>query len=313
MTMEMKLLMYNKTKGVNMNLDDLLKVNSVRCIKTKVHEGLVEGEIYEVEGFNDETIKIVDHNGYSSWHNKNLFEPVPNNDISLDELVKHLEVGRSWKEIGCNHVVTITEIDSGFANNIMVAFKSDCCLSSSPLGMFLKDFTPIPNNDMSKSNTETDISENSVDDVNTKFKVGDKVYKYGETDVKTVLEVFEDGYMRISNYHHRVNYEVVCHATQESYEMLCKPYPHIEFELPPKEITGSDLTKEMFKRGTFAVVCKCSNISEYNAIAASPLCLITEYSDGYFEENNGKFWKFAIPYDPKTGIPLTEDVLNETI
>ena len=45
MTMEMKLLMYNKTKGVNMNLDDLLKVNSVRCIKTKVHEGLVEGEI----------------------------------------------------------------------------------------------------------------------------------------------------------------------------------------------------------------------------------------------------------------------------
>ena len=28
-----------------MNLDDLLKVNSVRCIKTKVHEDLVEGEI----------------------------------------------------------------------------------------------------------------------------------------------------------------------------------------------------------------------------------------------------------------------------
>ena len=34
------------------------------------------------------------------------------------------------------------------------------------------------------------------------FKVGDKVYKYGETDVKTVLEVFEDGHMRISNYPH---------------------------------------------------------------------------------------------------------------
>ena len=28
-----------------MNLDELLKVNSVRCIKTKVHEDLVEGEI----------------------------------------------------------------------------------------------------------------------------------------------------------------------------------------------------------------------------------------------------------------------------
>ena len=311
MITEMKLPMYNKTKGVNMNLDDLLKVNSVRCIKTKVHEDLVEGEIYGVEGFNDETIKIVDRNGYSSWHNKNLFEPVPNNDISLDELVKHLEVGRSWKEIGCNHVVTITEIDSGFANNIMVTFKSDCCLSSSPLGMFLKDFTPIPNNDMSKFDTEIDISENSVDDVNTTFKVGDKVYKYGETDVKTVLEVFEYGYMQISNYPHRVNHETICYATPENYERLCKLYPHIEFELPPKEITGSDLTKGMFERGDFAVVCKCSNIGEYSAIAASPLRLITEYSEGRFLDSTGHLWEYAIPCDPKTNLPLTEDMLND--
>lgn len=167
-----------------MNLNDLLKVNSVRCIKTKVHEGLVEGGIYKVEGFNDETIKIVDRNGFSSWHNKNLFESVINND-------------------------------------------------------------------MSKSDSEIDISLNGVDDVNTNFKVGDKVYKYGETDVKTILEVFKDGYMRISDYPHRVNHETLCHATQENYEMLCKPYPHIEFELSPKEITGSDLTKGMFERGGF--------------------------------------------------------------
>ena len=246
MTMEMKLLMYNKTKGVNMNLDDLLKVNSVRCIKTKVHEDLVEGEIYKFEGFDDETIKIVDRNGFSSWHNKNLFEPVINND-------------------------------------------------------------------MSKSDSEIDISLNSVDDVNTNFKVGDKVYKFGDADVKTILEVFKDGYMNLSNYPHSVNHESICHATQENYEMLCKLYPHIQFELPPKEITRSDLTKEMFKRGDFAVVCKCSDTSEIMAIAMSPLRLIVGYSDGYFEESNGKFWKFAIPYDPKTEIPLREGVLNETI
>lgn len=29
----------------------------------------------------------------------------------------------------------------------------------------------------------------------------------------------------------------ICHATQENYELLCKLYPHIEFELPHKEIT----------------------------------------------------------------------------
>ena len=292
-----------------MNLDDLLKVNKVRCVKTKVDEDLVEGEIYEVEGFNDEAIKIVDRHAFSSWHNKNLFEPVPSNDIDLEDLLNHLEVGKKWKEVGCDYVVTITEIDSGFANNIMVEFKSDCCLSSSPLGRFLKDFTPVLNNDMPKSDSEIDINENSVDGVNMVFKVGDKVYKYGETDVKTVLEVFEYGYMSISNYPHRVNHEVICRATQENYEMLCKPYPHIQFELPHKEITRSDLTKEMFKRGTFAVVCKCSDTSEIMAIAMSPLRLIVGYSDGYFEENNGKFWKFAIPYDPKTEIPLTEDVL----
>ena len=62
--------------------------------------------------------------------------------MNLDELLNHLEVGKNWKEVGCDHVVTITEIDSEFANSTMVAFESDCCLSSSPLGMFLKDFTP---------------------------------------------------------------------------------------------------------------------------------------------------------------------------
>ena len=229
-----------------MKLNELLKVNSVRCIKTKVDEDLVEGEIYKVEGFNDETIKIVDSNGFSSWHNKNLFET-------------------------------------------------------------------IPNNDMSKSDSEIDINENSVDGVNMAFKVGDKVYKYGETDVKTVLEVFEYGYMQISNYPYRVNHESICYATQENYEMLCKLYPHIEFELPPKEITGSDLTKGMFERGDFAVVCKCSNIGEYSAIAASPLRLITEYSEGRFLDNTGHLWEYAIPCDPKTNLPLTEGVLNETI
>lgn len=210
-----------------MNLDELLKVNSVRCIKTKVQEDLVEGEIYKVEGFNDEAIKIVDRNGFSSWHNKNLFEPVLNNDV------------------------------------------------------------------------------------NTTFKVGDKIYKFGDADVKTILEVFKDGYMNLSNYPHSVNHESICYATQENYEMLCKLYPHIEFEQPPKEIARSDLTKGMFERGDFAVVCKCSDTSEINAIAMSPLRLIVGYSDGYFEENNGTYWKFAVPYDPITRVPLTEDVLND--
>ena len=73
------------------------------------------------------------------------------------------------------------------------------------------------------------------------FKVGDKVYKYGETDVKTVLEVFEDGYMNLSNYPHLVNHESICHATQENYEKLCSLFECIDFEQPP---TQADIDNE---------------------------------------------------------------------
>lgn len=219
-----------------MNLDELLKVNSVRCIKTKVQQDLVEGEIYKVEGFNDETIKIVDRNGFSSWHNKNLFEPVLNNDVS-------------------------------------------------------------------KSNSEIDISLDSVDDVNTTFKVGDKVYKYGETDVKTILEVFKDGYMRISNYPHRVNHESICHATQENYELLLKLYPHIQFELPHKEITGSDLCCLMLRNKHNNIMCQVDG-DETN------IRIITLYTGDYFYDRSGNRYSEVVPIDTK-GIPLTEDVLND--
>ena len=232
-----------------MNLDELLKVNSVRCIKTKVDEDLVEGEIYKVEGFNDEAIKIVDRNGFSSWHNKNLFET-------------------------------------------------------------------IPNNDMSKSDTEIDISENSVNIVNNvipTFKVGDKVYVGLTGKVAQVTEIIDDDVVSVTNKNNEIRAWIsnICHATQENYEMLCKLYPHIEFEQPPKPLTGNDLTKGMFERGDFAVVCKCSDTSESSAITFSPLRLIVGYSNGRFEENNGKCWNYAVPFDPKTGIPLTEDVLND--
>ena len=298
-----------------MKIYEFLKVKKVKCIDVS---GLClsKDKEYQLLGVTDNSCIINDDDGYEMFSSIHRFEPVVDSgNINMDELVKHLTVGKNWKEIGCDHIVTITEIYSDFANSTMVAFESDCCLSSSPLEMFLKDFEPVLDNDMSKSDTKIDISENSVNAVNNvipTFKVGDKVYKFGDADVKTILEVFKDGYMNLSNYSYSVNHESICHATQENYELLKKPYPHIEFELSPKEITGSDLTKGMFERGDFAVVCKCSDTSEINAIAMSPLRLIVGYSDGYFEENNGTYWKFAVPYDPKTRVPLRQDVLNDT-
>ena len=161
-----------------MNLDDLLKVNKVRCVKTKVDEDLVEGKIYKVEGFDDETIKIVDRHAFSSWHNKNLFEPVPNNDVS-------------------------------------------------------------------KSDSEIDINENSVDGVNTTFKVGDKVYVGLTGRVAKVTEIIDAEVVSVANKNNEVRVWTtnICHATQENYEMLSKLYPHIEIELPTKQLTSGNLCR----------------------------------------------------------------------
>ena len=133
------------------------------------------------------------------------------------------------------------------------------------------------------------------------FKVGDKVYKYGETDVKTVLEVFEDGHMRISKYPYRVNHEVICHATPENHAMLSKPYPHIKFERPP--ITGDDLLEAMLKKGIKNVLCFDKHGNKH---------VITDKAGIMFVDIDGfNSCSGLTPIDWTTDEPLTEAVLDE--
>lgn len=133
---------------------------------------------------------------------------------------------------------------------------------------------------------ETETSE-------PKFKMDNKVYKYGETDVKTVLEVFEDGYMRISNYPHRVNHEVICHATPENHALLSKPYPHIEFEKPPKELMGSELARALIKKGWVGFNCLCGNSGDGDAITDTIVTGIN--NGGQFTTIDGRLFNNAIP------------------
>ena len=140
--------------------------------------------------------------------------------------------------------------------------------------------------------------------VEPKFKVGDKVYKYGETDVKTVLEVFEDGYMRISNYPHRVNHELLCHATPENHALLSKPYPHIEFEQPPKPLTGIELAKKLIAKGhNYLVVDTVIGIRVLTRLEGNTL----------IDSNNVRLDELddITPLNDETGEPLTESVLDE--
>ena len=143
---------------------------------------------------------------------------------------------------------------------------------------------------------ETEASE-------PKFEVGNKVYKYGETDVKTVLEVFEDGYMRISNYPHRVNHEVLCHATPENHAVLSKPFPAIEFEQPPKPLSGDELVRAMLKKGIKNVLCLWGSGDK----------IIIDRLDykGSLMSTNCNIVGGLTPIDWCTGEPLTQAVLDE--
>ena len=271
----------------------------VKCIYID-NDCLTVGKEYDVVEVDDGFYKVKNDSGEFWWYYNNRFEvietpPKDKQEFSIGDKVVVNKISDGY----VSHADKNVKVGDTATVTIIANFAYELCLSN-------------PNWERGWWFSKDDVSL-VADNVNTTFKVGDNVYKFGETDVKTILEVFENGYMNISNYPHRVNHESICHATQENYEMLCKPYPHIEFELPPKEITGSDLTKGMFERGDFAVVCKCSNIGEISAIASSPLRLITEYSKGRFLDNTGHLWEYAVPCDPKTNLPLTEDVLNETI
>ena len=137
----------------------------------------------------------------------------------------------------------------------------------------------------------------------SEFKVGDPVYKYGETDVKTVLEVFENGYMRISNYPYRVNHETLCHATPKNHAVLSKPFPAIEFEQPPKPLSGDELVKAMLTKGIKNVLCLWANGDK---IVIDGL----DYKGALVDINNN-IVSGLTPIDWCTGEPLTQAVLDE--
>lgn len=103
----------------------------------------------------------------------------------------------------------------------------------------------------------------------------------------------------------------ICHATPENYKMLCKLYPHIKFEAPPKPLTGSDLARAMVDKGWFIVDCYVSAISDEDALRfRTKRMQVALFGDGLFTDGVKQF-PFAVPFDPRTGEPLTESILKD--
>ena len=83
--------------------------------------------------------------------------------------------------------------------------------------------------------------------VEPKFKVGDKVYVGLTGKIVQVTEIINDDVVNVANKNNEVRAGVsyICHATTENYERLQATFPDIEFEQPPKPLTGSDLARAM--------------------------------------------------------------------
>ena len=149
------------------------------------------------------------------------------------------------------------------------------------------------------------------------FKVGDKVYCILlEPKIFTILGVESDDtahFGESGKYGYRWwSFENLCHATQENYERLRATFPNIKYEQPPKPLTGSDLARAMLDKGWKYVPCYMSNTSDKNAVELDDCGVIyTVNRNGNFQDGYGEIWCHVVPFDPRTGEPLTESILND--
>ena len=153
-----------------------------------------------------------------------------------------------------------------------------------------------------------------------KFKVGDKVYcpMYGTSILKVFrntsgcnldshpLEIVVGGDDILTNDGKIINDVIpsIFHATPENHKALEQLYG-VEFEKPPVKTTSKEIIQAMLARGDKPVACWVSNY-DANPTIIYPWTFIVSVSDDGFIDEWGSTWKFATPYDPRTGKTITE-------
>lgn len=135
---------------------------------------------------------------------------------------------------------------------------------------------------------ETEASE-------PKFKAGDKVYVGLTGKIAQVTGIIDDDVVNVANKNNEVRAWVsnICHATQENYERLQATFPDIEFEQPTKELTGSDLARDLIKKGWKGFTCVCGNSGDDNVMITT---IVTGTNNsGQFVDFKGRLFNNAIP------------------
>lgn len=155
----------------------------------------------------------------------------------------------------------------------------------------------------------------------SKFKAGDKVYcpKLSHK-VVTLQETTENfGYYPLTVIKNGTTYcftvdgkhnsldEVpsLHHATEENHALLEKLYG-MKFEAPPIKPSSKDIIQALLNSGQKYVPCYVSSgIVAPNGGSYLDF-IVCVHNDGRFYNQLGGGWKYATPFDPRTGQPITE-------
>ncbi len=148
--------------------------------------------------------------------------------------------------------------------------------------------------------------------------IGNKVYKLSESISLSSFMVDKSYPIGIEQDSHHTPFTAngfylpshkkpsLLHATAENHAKLEAFYEE-EFEKPPAPPTSKEIIQAMLERGDKFVACWVSNIDEY----PSPTdCCRLIATMGYLDDD--KFcsifskWKYATPFDIRTGKPITE-------
>ena len=138
-----------------------------------------------------------------------------------------------------------------------------------------------------------------------KFKVGDKVYLFGADYIEEITKIIgANFYLAGADFDASVSIKEICHATTENYEQLQATFPDIEFEAPPKPLSGDALVKAMLAKGIKNVLCFKNGTTDkviidrlcYKGSLMTPDCVVI----------GG-----LTPIDWYTDEPLTQAVLDE--
>ena len=141
--------------------------------------------------------------------------------------------------------------------------------------------------------------------VEPKFEVGDKVYVGLTGKIARVTKIIDDDVVNVANKNNEVRAWVsnICHANPENYERLQATFPDIEFEQPPKPLSGDELVRAMLTKGIKNVLCLWGSGDK----------IIIDRLDykGSLMSTNCHIVGGLTPIDWHTGEPLTESVLND--